>query len=65
MGEYTDKAKGYANEAIGNVKEEVGKIIGNENLQVEGIVQEGKGAAQVLKGKAEGAAKDLKKDISE
>jgi uncharacterized protein YjbJ (UPF0337 family) len=58
MGSTTDKIKGYANEAVGNVKQGVGKIVGSEKLQAEGAVQELKGEAQVAVGTTKEAVKD-------
>jgi uncharacterized protein YjbJ (UPF0337 family) len=51
----SDKIKGLANEAIGNVKQGVGKVTGNEKLQVEGMIQEKKGEAQQVVGKVKDA----------
>jgi uncharacterized protein YjbJ (UPF0337 family) len=42
----TDKISGGANAAVGNVKQAVGKAVGSEQLQEEGIAQEAKGEAQ-------------------
>ncbi|HQS97050.1 MAG: CsbD family protein [Novosphingobium sp. 16-62-11] len=58
MGEMTDKAKGLANEAAGNVKQAVGKATDNQKLQAEGIAQERKGEAQQVAGKVKGALGD-------
>ncbi|NLR71893.1 CsbD family protein [Novosphingobium sp. ERN07] len=58
MGELTDKAKGLANEAAGNVKQAVGKATGNASLHAEGVAQERKGEAQQVKGKVKGALGD-------
>ena len=58
MGELTDKAKGIANEAAGNVKQAVGKATDNQRLEGEGIAQEKKGEAQNLKGSVKGALGD-------
>lgn len=58
MGSTTDKIKGYANEAAGNVKQGVGKAVGSEKLEAEGALQELKGEAQVAVGKAKQAVKD-------
>lgn len=58
MGEMTDKAKGLANEAAGNVKQAVGKATDNDRLEAEGVVQERKGEGQQLKGKVKGALGD-------
>ena len=54
MGSASDKISGVANEAMGNVKQGIGKAIGSEKLQAEGLMQEAKGEAQ----KAMGDAKD-------
>lgn len=55
-----DKIKGTANDAMGNVKQAIGKATDNKKLQAEGIAQERKGEAQ----KAIGEAKDtVKKTI--
>ncbi len=58
MGEYTDKAKGLANEAAGNIKQDIGKATGNTKMEQEGYAQERKGEAQQTVGKAKGAVKD-------
>ena len=52
-----DKIKGMANEAVGNVKQAVGKATGNDRLRAEGAVQELKGEAQQALGKAKDAVK--------
>jgi uncharacterized protein YjbJ (UPF0337 family) len=57
MGELTDKAKGLANEAIGNVKQAVAGRH-DPSLDAEGKAQERKGEAQQLKGKVKGALGD-------
>ena len=51
MGEFTDKVKGAANEAIGNVKQESD----NPDTRAEGELQETKGELQDKKGDVEGA----------
>jgi uncharacterized protein YjbJ (UPF0337 family) len=58
MGEMTDKAKGLANEAVGNIKQAAGKATKNHKLQAEGVMQERKGEAQQVKGAVEGALGD-------
>lgn len=58
MGEFTEKAKGIANEAAGNTKQAIGKATDNERLRAEGVAQERKGEAQNLKGKVQGALGD-------
>ncbi|MHC8331769.1 CsbD family protein [Pseudomonas sp. LB3P25] len=52
-----DKAKGLANEAVGNVKQGVGKATGNDKMRTEGVLQERKGEAQQAVGKAKDAIK--------
>ncbi|MGU3362002.1 CsbD family protein [Methylobacterium sp. M6A4_1b] len=52
MSSTTDKLKGLANEAVGNLKQGVGNITGNDKLVVEGKVQELKGEAQKTVGEA-------------
>ncbi|TNC09072.1 CsbD family protein [Methylobacterium terricola] len=50
MSSTTDKIKGLANEAIGNIKQGIGSATGNEKLQAEGKAQELKGEAQKTTG---------------
>ena len=57
MGSTADKAKGLANEAVGSIKQGVGKVTGNDKLRAEGVVQEKKGEVQ----KAVGDTKDAVK----
>ncbi|MFJ2365132.1 CsbD family protein [Pseudomonas sp. NPDC087697] len=52
-----DKVKGLANEAVGNVKQGVGKATDNPKLRAEGKLQEKKGEAQQALGKAKDAIK--------
>jgi uncharacterized protein YjbJ (UPF0337 family) len=54
----TDKIKGAANEAIGNVKQTLGRAIGSDRLQAQGLVQKAEGVAQ----KAAGHIKDNAKN---
>jgi len=54
MGEFTEKAKGAANEVAGNTKQVVGDATNNASLKSEGHAQEAKGEAQNLKGEVEG-----------
>ena len=58
MSSTTDKIKGVANEAAGQVKEGVGKVIGSDKLEAEGKAQEIKGDAQRAMGNAKDAVKD-------
>ncbi|AZE74598.1 hypothetical protein C4K00_4396 [Pseudomonas synxantha] len=57
MGSTSDKVKGMANEAVGNVKQGVGKATDNDKLRAEGVVQEKKGEAQQAVGKTKDAVK--------
>ncbi|MFN4154875.1 MAG: CsbD family protein [Paracoccaceae bacterium] len=57
MGSTSDKIKGTANEAVGNVKQAVGKATDNPKLQAEGFVQERKGEAQKAVGETKEAVK--------
>ena len=65
MGSTSDKAAGLANEAIGNVKQGIGKVVGSEKLQAEGKAQEIKGEGQQALGKAKDAVKDGAKATSD
>ncbi|MCW6510315.1 CsbD family protein [Lichenifustis flavocetrariae] len=58
MSSTTDKASGLANEAVGNIKQGIGKLVGSEKLQAEGLAQEAKGEAQKTAGDAKAAVKD-------
>ena len=57
MGSTADKAKGLANEAVGNIKQGVGKVTDNDKLRAEGVIQEKKGEAQQAIGKTKDAVK--------
>ncbi|RVU14385.1 CsbD family protein [Methylobacterium oryzihabitans] len=52
MSSTTDTIKGLANEALGNVKQGIGKATGNDSLVAEGKAQEIKGEAQRTVGEA-------------
>lgn len=52
-----DKVKGLANEAVGNIKQGVGKATDNPKLRTEGKIQEKKGEAQQALGKVKDAVK--------
>jgi uncharacterized protein YjbJ (UPF0337 family) len=58
MSSTTDKLKGLANEAAGNVKQTVGKVTGNERLQAEGKAQEVEGKTQRTVGEAKDGVKN-------
>jgi uncharacterized protein YjbJ (UPF0337 family) len=59
MSSTSDKIKGMANEAAGNLKQAAGKIVGNDRMRAEGIVQERKGEAQQAVGKGKDAVKKI------
>jgi uncharacterized protein YjbJ (UPF0337 family) len=59
MGSTTDKMKGMANEAMGNLKQGAGKMMDDPELQAKGVVQERKGEGQQLKGDAKDATKKV------
>lgn len=57
MGSTADKVKGLANEAMGNIKQGLGKATGDTRTEAEGVVQERKGEAQQAVGKVKDAVK--------
>ena len=59
MSSTTDKAKGLANEAAGNVKQGIGKAIGNKEMEAKGVLQERKGEAQQAIGEAKASVKKM------
>lgn len=65
MSEFTDKAKGLANEATGKVKQGVGSAVGSDKLKAEGAAQEAKGATQKAVGDAKGAVKDTANKVAD
>lgn len=58
MGEFKDKAKGAANEAIGKTKAAAGRATDNPELVAKGLAQELKGKAQTAAGTVKGALGD-------
>ncbi|MFD0934674.1 CsbD family protein [Methylobacterium trifolii] len=59
MSSTTDKIKGLANEAAGNVKQGIGNVTGNDKLVAEGKAQELKGEAQKTVGDVKDGASNL------
>jgi len=57
MSSTKDKIEGLSNEAADNLKQAAGKVIGNDRLRAEGVVQERRGEAQQAIGKAKDAVK--------
>ena len=47
-----DQVQGRATEAKGNIKEAAGKVVGNQKLQGEGLVDQAKGKTQAVYGDA-------------
>ena len=58
MSEFTDKAKGLTNEAVGKAKQGIGQLTGSEETQAEGAAQEAKGQTQKAVGDVKGAVKN-------
>lgn len=58
MGEFKDKAKGAANEAIGKTKAATGRATDNPELVAKGMSQQAKGKAQNVAGSIKGALGD-------
>ena len=65
MGSATDKIKGVANQTGGKIKEGVGKVIGNEQMQVEGMAQQVKGKVQQKVGEAKSTIKNAADKIAD
>ena len=65
MGSTSDKAAGVANDAIGNIKQSIGKAVGSEKLQAEGLAQEAKGEAQKAMGAAKATVKDAANTVAD
>ncbi len=59
MSSTTDKIKGLANEAVGNVKQGIGNVTDNDKLKAEGKAQELKGEAQKTTGDVKDGAKHV------
>ncbi|MBZ3666714.1 CsbD family protein [Pseudomonas monteilii] len=56
MSSTSDKVKGMANEAVGKVKQAIGKATGDTELELKGKLQEKKGEAQQVVGDVKDAA---------
>ena len=64
MGSTSDKISGMTNEAVGNVKQGIGKLVGSEKLQIEGAAQEVEGEAQQAVGSAKAGIKDAANKVA-
>ena len=53
-----DRMEGKGKEALGGVKEQAGKLTGDEQTQAEGTVDQAEGKGQGVMGKAKDAAGD-------
>jgi uncharacterized protein YjbJ (UPF0337 family) len=58
MSSTTDKIKGLANEAVGNVKQGIGNVTDNDKLKAEGKAQELKGETQKTVGDVKDGVKN-------
>lgn len=56
-----DQVKGRVDDAKGHVKEAVGRAVGNERLEGEGLVDQAKGTTQKNYGDAKEDVKDVVK----
>jgi uncharacterized protein YjbJ (UPF0337 family) len=56
-----DQVKGRVNQAEGKVKEVAGKLVGNDNLEAKGKIQNVVGRAQAKFGDVKQDVKDAKK----
>ncbi len=64
MSSTTDKLKGLANEAVGNIKQGIGNATGNDKLVAEGKAQEIKGEAQKTTGEVKDGVKNVADKIT-
>jgi uncharacterized protein YjbJ (UPF0337 family) len=65
MSSTDDKARGTANDVAGNVKQAVGNLTGDKDMQAEGAAQETKGDAQKALGNAKDAIGNAAKNIGD
>jgi uncharacterized protein YjbJ (UPF0337 family) len=65
MSSTTDKISGVANEATGKVKQTIGRAVGSDKLEAEGLAQEAKGEAQKLVGETKGAIKNAANKVAD
>lgn len=57
MSSIEDKIKGVANQVVGKLKEEVGHVTNDKELEGEGVAQNLKGKVQKITGNAKDALK--------
>ena len=65
MGNTSDKASGIGNEALGKIKQVIGKMADDDKLRAEGAGQEIKGKGQQALGEAKDNIKDAVEKASE
>jgi len=65
MSSTDDKARGTANDAVGNVKQVAGNLTGNDDLKAEGTAQEAKGEAQKTLGHVKDAVGNVAEKIGD
>ncbi|AXQ27617.1 CsbD family protein [Solimonas sp. K1W22B-7] len=58
-----DKAKGHAKEVIGATKEKVGRLIGDDELEAKGHLQNAEGKKDRLKGEIKEGIEDAKAKV--
>lgn len=58
-----DKAKGHTKEVIGSAKEKIGSLIGNDELQAKGHLQNAEGKKDRLKGEIKETIEDVKDKV--
>lgn len=58
-----DQAKGGVKSVVGKVQAEAGKLVGNRELQAEGLKNQLLGKAQTHLGDAKEAVQDIKKAV--
>lgn len=56
-----DRIKGAAKEAGGKIKEKTGKMVGNRQMEAEGVAKQMEGQVQNTAGKIKDAARDAAK----
>ena len=61
MSSTTDKLKGLANEAAGNVKQAAGKVTGNDRVEAEGMAEKTEGKVQGKVGEGKDKVRDALK----
>ena len=63
MSANSDKATGLANQAAGQIKQGVGKAIGDKNLEAKGVGQETRGKIQKAVGDAKSGVKNVADNV--